>query len=594
MDSKWWTRLVIILVVTLGSAWFLVPTYYSFFVLDRADRNKIETLKERLPAWAPPAKYRLSLGLDLQGGIHMVMRVDTHTAMVKYAERRATQMVGQVKSKKLGEVTAATDPEKLEVTLTAADPATMDSIEKELVDVFGDFSKVSRQGATLVMAVSENYMAASIDQAVELAQFKIRERIDQWGVAEVDVRRMGTDSIQVSLPGQSDPERAKELVGITGQLEFRIVNQSPTATSALYQSSPPNPAAGIRLVNAGESKDREAPPTPFLESENMEALKAYVKDKGPAGEQYFLHCVRGETKAKKCERFQTYLLADADRVTGDNLAGAEPSINPGNNEWVVSFEFNTQGARDFEELTGKNVNRLMAILLDDDVYTAPRINEKIGARGQITLGPRTTRKEQEEEAKMLALVLRSALPAPVSIAEVRQVGASLGDELIRKGTLAAIVGLALVVLFMALYYRVAGLVADVALILNGALILAGLALFGATLTLPGIAAFVLTLGIAVDANVLINERVREELREGKSARMAVDQGYDRAFWTIFDAHVTTLIAGFILMKTGTGPVQGFATALIIGIIASLFTSIVVTRVIQTYLVHGRNAERVSV
>jgi len=203
--------------------------------------------------------------------------------------------------------------------------------------------------------------------------------------------------------------------------------------------------------------------------------------------------------------------------------------------------------------------------------------------------------EMFQEAQNLVLVLRAgALPAPVTTGEIRQVGASLGDELIRKGSLAAIVGLGLVVGFMALYYRKSGLIADVALILNGLLILAGLALFNATLTLPGIAGFVLTLGIAVDANVLINERVREELANGKSARAAVDQGYDRAFWTIFDAHVTTLIAGFILLSTGTGPVRGFATSLIIGLVASLFTSIVVTRVITTYFVHGRGARTVSV
>ena len=203
--------------------------------------------------------------------------------------------------------------------------------------------------------------------------------------------------------------------------------------------------------------------------------------------------------------------------------------------------------------------------------------------------------KNESDTLLLALALKAgALPAPVTTGEIRQVGASLGDELIRNGTLAATVGLLLVVVFMAIYYRKSGLIADVALILNGALILAGLALFGATLTLPGIAGFVLTLGIAVDANVLINERIREELALGKSARAAVDQGYDRAFWTIFDAHVTTLIAGMILMSTGTGPVRGFATSLIIGIIASLFTSIVVTRVITTYFVHGRNAQTVSV
>jgi preprotein translocase subunit SecD len=206
-----------------------------------------------------------------------------------------------------------------------------------------------------------------------------------------------------------------------------------------------------------------------------------------------------------------------------------------------------------------------------------------------------TRDEQLEEAKMLALVLKAgALPAPVATGEIRQVGALLGPELIRKGSLAAIVGLTLVVIFMAIYYKFSGVIADVALILNGALILAFLAIFNATLTLPGIAGFILTLGIAVDANVLINERVREELSHGKTPRAAVDQGYDRAFGTIFDAHVTTLIAGLILFSTGSGPVRGFATALVIGLVASLFTSIVVTRVITTYFIHGRNAQTVSV
>jgi preprotein translocase subunit SecD len=227
---------------------------------------------------------------------------------------------------------------------------------------------------------------------------------------------------------------------------------------------------------------------------------------------------------------------------------------------------------------------------------APNIQEKIaGGSGRITLGRRGAVADRLKEAQMLALALKAgALPAPVTAGEIRQVGASLGDELVKKGTMAAVLGVALVVLFMAIYYKTSGLVADVALILNGLLILGGLAAFGATLTLPGIAGFVLTLGIAVDANVLINERIREELANGKTARAAVDQGYDRAFWTIFDAHVTTLIAGFILMSTGTGPVRGFATTLIIGIIASLFTSIVVTRLITTYLVHGRNAQTVSI
>jgi preprotein translocase subunit SecD len=232
------------------------------------------------------------------------------------------------------------------------------------------------------------------------------------------------------------------------------------------------------------------------------------------------------------------------------------------------------------------------------VNTAPNINEKIpngSARITMGRGAGRTLDERLQEARTLALVLKAgALPAPVTVGEVRRVEASLGDDLIKRGALAALVGLGLVIFFMGIYYKVSGLVADVALVLNAGLILAGLSLFSATLTLPGIAGFVLTLGIAVDANVLINERVREELANGRTAKTAVDQGYDRAFWTIFDAHVTTFIAGVVLFFTGTGPVRGFATSLMVGIAASLFTSIVVTRTITTYLIHGRNAQTVSV
>ncbi len=596
MDRTWYTRLVVILGVAVGTLWLLVPSYYSFFRLERADRNNIKKLEAILPGWAPPARYRLSLGLDLQGGIHMVMRVDTRTALMKRAERRGVQMVSWVESKKLGEVTASTDPENLLVTLTAKDAATMDAIEKEITATFDDFSKQSRDADKLVLKLQDTQAEYFMTEAVEQAMLVIRKRIDKWGVAEVDVRKLGTDSIQISLPGQSDPEQAKELIGTTAQLEFRLVDENPEIFRTLYEGTAPEPTAGITLVSsASANDDGSAPPLPYLEGTDREALTAYVAGKAPEGKQILLHCVENET-GKSCVRYTTFLVGKDVPLTGDSLTGAEAQQNPQDNSVQVSFQFDAQGARDLETLTGNNVNKRMAIVLDDNVVMAPNIQEKIaGGSGRITLGRRGAVAERLKEAQMLALALKSgALPAPVTTGEIRQVGASLGDELIKKGTLAAILGLALVVVFMAIYYKLAGLVADVALVLNGLLILGGLSAFGATLTLPGIAGFVLTLGIAVDANVLINERIREELANGKSAKAAVDQGYDRAFWTIFDAHVTTLIAGFILMGTGTGPVRGFATTLIIGIIASLFTSIVVTRLITTYLVHGRNAQTVSI
>ena len=592
MDRSWYWRLGLIVTVTLCALWFLTPTYYSFVVLPKAQRNDLKVLQERLPKWAPSAKHRLNLGLDLQGGIHMVMRVDTKTALEKRTERRGVQIANYLKEKKLGEVTADANPEKLQVTLTAKDPGTMDAIEKDVVAAFGDFTKDSRDGAKLTLSLKELQVNAFRDEAVEQAMLVIRRRIDKWGVAEVDVRKLGADSIQISLPGQNDPEQAKELIGTTAQLEFRLVDATNQALGEAIRASPPAATSNIHLTTAEGF--------PQLEGPERQPLLDYAKAHAPADRDVLLECISGPAQTTKnaCQSYRTYLVEKSVPLTGDSLAGAGVQPDDQTGEMAVRVEFDAQGARDFATLTEKNVGRKMAIVLDDNVQSAPNIIEKIpGGTARITLGRGLgkSRDEMFEEARTLSTVLQAgALPAPVTVGEIRQVGASLGDELVKKGSLAALVGLGVVVLFMAIYYRKSGLIADVALVLNGALILAGLALFNATLTLPGLAGFVLTLGIAVDANVLINERVREEIRLGKSARAAVDQGYDRAFWTIFDAHVTMLIAGFILLSTGTGPVRGFATTLIIGLLASLFTSIVVTRTITTYFVHGRNAQTVSV
>jgi preprotein translocase subunit SecD len=247
-----------------------------------------------------------------------------------------------------------------------------------------------------------------------------------------------------------------------------------------------------------------------------------------------------------------------------------------------------------EKLTTQNLGRRMATVLDDKVETAPYIQGHISTHGQITLGSGKSPQKMFEEANEIALVLKAgALPAPVTISEERTVGATLGPELVKKGTVAALVGLALVLLFMVLYYRASGLIADVALVLNGVLVLAIMATIGSTLTLPGIAGFVLTLGMAVDANVLINERIREELRGGKTVKQAVQLGYDRVFWTIVDSHVTTLVASLVLMTYGSGPVRGFAVTLAIGLVASMFTSIVVTRALMEFYTR-RETARLSV
>jgi preprotein translocase subunit SecD len=589
MDRGWYWRLGLVIGVTLLTIWFLIPSYYSLFHVDRSQRNNLAAIDAAMPRWAPPAKYRINLGLDLQGGIHMVMRVDTKTALEKRTERRGDQVARYINEKQLGHITVDTDPDRLQVVLTAQDPSTMDAIEKEVLATFTDFTKVSRDGAKLVLSPDERQVTRFREESVDQAMLVIRKRIDKWGVAEVDVRKLGTDAIQISLPGRNNPEQAKELVGTTAQLEFHMVDDSTDFFRQTFQTTPPAEDSKITLTSAEGF--------PQLEGPNREALLEYVKGKAPEGRTVLLECIASATRKGVCDSYRTYLVEKEAPLTGESLTGADASLS-NLNEPEVNISFDPAGARQFEQLTEKGVGRRMAIVLDDYVQSAPRINERIGGgRARITMGRSGGRPLDQwlADAQTLALALKAgALPAPVTTGEIRQVGASLGDELIRKGGLAAAVGVALVILFMAVYYRSAGIIADVALLLNGLLILGGLAFFNATLTLPGIAGFVLTLGIAVDANVLINERIREEMRNGKTARAAVDQGYDRAFWTIFDAHVTALIAGFILFFTGTGPVRGFATTLIIGLLASLFTSILVTRVIMTYFVHGRNAQTVSV
>ena len=576
MDRSWGWKFGMVVGVTLASLWLLVPTYYSF-KMPREQRNDLNALQASLPGWAPDAKYRLNLGLDLQGGIHMVMRVDTRTALQKRTDRRGMTMVNYLKEQKVGgDVKYTSDPEKLQVVLTVPEAGQVEAVKNEVEKNFGDFSHVSNNGNEVVFALREG----------SVSQF----RTDALDQALLTIRKQGADSIVISLPGRSDPEKAKELVGTTAQLEFRMVDDTVAFFDDLYKSVPPPAEAAITLLTDEGF--------PQLQAKDRQALLDYVKGTGkvPADREVMLECREGEKKGT-CDFYRTYYVEKTVPLTGDSLAGADASIGQ-YNEAEVNFTFDAQGGKDFADLTEKNTGKRMAIVLDGVVNSAPRINEKIpNGRGRITMGRRAGKTNDEllGEAQTLSLVLKAgALPAPVTTGEIRQVGASLGDELIKKGALAAMVGLGLVIFFMALYYKGAGLIADVALVLNGLLIMAFLAMLNATLTLPGIAGFVLTLGIAVDANVLINERIREELRSGKSARVAVDQGYDRAFWTIFDAHVTTLIAGVILFFAGTGPVRGFATTLIIGIISSLFTSIVVTRVITTYAVHGRNAQTVSV
>ncbi|MBI4313295.1 MAG: protein translocase subunit SecD, partial [Candidatus Omnitrophica bacterium] len=383
-------------------------------------------------------------------------------------------------------------------------------------------------GMHLVLKVDTSKLPPEArEDATERALEVIRNRIDEFGVKEPSISRQGKEQIVVQLPGVSDRERAFEIIGRTAHLEFRLVADDPELIKRAASGSVP---PGHELI---------------------------VSD----GEQI--------------------LLEKQAALTGDALTSAVVRFDESRfNQPIVGITFNAQGGRKFAELTGQNVGRRLAIVLDGKVQSAPRINEAIPSGEAVISGQFTP-----DQANDLALVLRvGALPAPVIREEERTVGPLLGQDSIRKGVRATLFGMGLVLLSMAGYYLVAGVIADVALALNLLLILGGMGMFGATLTLPGLAGIVLTLGMAVDANVLVNERIREELALGRTLRQAVTNGYNKAFTAIFDSNITTLIAAFLLFQFGTGPIRGFAVTLTIGLVASMFTAIVVTHVIFEILI----------
>ncbi len=610
MDRSWLTRVALVCAVAIWSVWQLVPTYH-YFKLSPDDRNG-EAYDKSVPGWAPDARKHLNLGLDLQGGIHLAMGVDVDRAVKAKVARRADEVAEHLKEKAIPFTGVAPDATGLRIAVATSDAA---AVEKSTLD-FYDAELYAPGGAPdgqVLFAFKDQVLREFKGKAVEQAEKTIRNRVDKWGVSEPDIKRKANSQIQVQLPGFKDPAKAKDLLGRTAQLEFKICDDENPALDAVQTQLPacpgnrdgmtfPLPDGGcwttenVELPNGGQRLATLAVANKRTE------LEAIITGKlTPLLEQGRNSIGIGEVvvgqEVVRTTYYRSYLLRSKTELTGDYIADARASVDssaPGGGKPVVTFTMSPDGARLMEKLTTDNLRRRMATVLDDKVETAPYINGTISSNGQISLGSGRSYQEQFEEANAIALVLKAgALPAPVTIFEERTVGATLGPELVRKGTLSALVGLGLVLVFMALYYRVSGLVADVALVLNGLLVLAIMSMIGTTLTLPGIAGFVLTLGMAVDANVLINERIREEMRAGRTVKQSVQQGYDRVFWTIVDSHVTALVAAVVLMQYGSGPVRGFAVTLTIGLVASLFTSIVVTRAIMEYLTRHDTA-RLSV
>ncbi len=613
MERTWYTRVAIITGVALFSLYQLVPSWF-YFKLPPDQRNG-DAYEQSVPRWAPAARHHLNLGLDLQGGIHLAMGVDVDRAVKAKVARRADEIGDFLKGKEVAVTDTRTVDGGKRIEVKGPD---LDRIRKTVLDAY-DAEMYTPSGApegAVLFAFKDQVLRDFQTKAVEQAEKVIRNRIDKWGVSEPDIKRKANSQIQIQLPGFKDPEKAKELLGRTAQLEFKICDDESPALDPLRTTVPqcPGGRAGMQLpLPEGGCWTTEPIELPNGGSRNVTMLVAntraevvkLVDEKAkplldPAKDVIGLgeSTLQAQNVAVPQHYWRTYLLRARTELTGDYIADAGVGIDSSDplkqGRPVVTFKMTAQGAGLMDKLTSENMHRRMATVLDDKVETAPFIQGRISTNGQITLGAATNRQRQFEEANDIALVLKAgALPAPVTISEERTVGATLGPELVRKGTTAALWGLLAVLVFMVLYYRASGFIADVALVLNGLLVLAIMSMIGSTLTLPGIAGFVLTLGMAVDANVLINERIREELRAGRTVKTAVQQGYDKVFWTIVDSHVTTLVAGVVLMQYGSGPVRGFAVTLIIGLVASLFTSIVVTRAIMEYFTRHESA-RLSV
>ena len=514
-------RILLILGLTVWAIFYLVPS-----------------VRSTMPTWWPSflPTHQIRLGLDLRGGTYLLLTVDLEKAVENSLDRYAEEFRRAFRADDEGLIEIRREGRSLRFQIDT------DSERQRVQQILADQFPILLPrvdvgtGSDIVADLDGQQIEALEQYAVDQSLETIRNRIDQFGVAEPVIQRQGDRDILVQLPGIQDPERAKELIGRTAVLEFKLV---------------------------------------ALEGENRETEVLNGQQRDPISGQ----AIR-----------TTYTLEKQTLLSGDGVSDARVRPSVDIEGPYVELILSDRGADIFEEITGANVGRQLAIVLDNTVYSAPTIRDRIGGgHASITGG------FDIKEARDLAIVLRAgALPAPVTIAEERTVGPSLGRDSIQQGTMSFLIGGALVIVFMVLYYRLAGILADLALSLNILLLLAALAMFDATLTLPGIAGIVLTVGMAVDANVLINERMREEVRMGKGARAAVDSGYERALPAIFDSNITTFLSGLILFQFGSGPIKGFAVTLCIGIISTVFTTVFCTRVVYDCFLAKRRLNTLSI
>jgi len=517
-------------------------------------------IASQLPDWIHTVlpERGVALGLDLQGGIHLVLEVEEERAVEIAVDRLVKAVQDLLADKNLAFEEVKRDQSRFIQVVASAD-TDIDKIDSEINEVFSSFNPSSKEGYTLTYELQPSEVDRIKTSAMSQALETIRNRIDQFGVAEPLIQRQGRTQIVIQLPGIKDPKRAKALIKDTALLEFKMLDET----------------SDVRLEL----------PREILRELEAEIIAKFASKVPEGSNILFEHPAVDEGQLAYSI---PYLVKKAASLTGDVLQDAGVSYGDFTDPYV-SVTFDSKGAKEFDRLTEANVGKRMAIVLDGTVYSAPVINERIpSGRAQIT-GSFST-----EEANDLAIVLRAgALPAPMKTLQDLTVGPSLGKDSIEKGLNSTLWAGALVLLFMVGYYRLSGVIADFALTLNLIALLGALSALNATLTLPGIAGIILTMGMGVDSNVLIFERIREELRQGRPVRLAVDSGYDKAFLTIVDSHVTTLITGLALFVFGTGPIKGFAVTLCLGIAINLFTALVGTKVVFD-IINRRKLQTLSI
>ncbi|MCD4692147.1 MAG: protein translocase subunit SecD [Calditrichales bacterium] len=625
MKSKTSTKFIIILCVLILAVYLLYPTY-KWNSLSSAQKDEMQMQDQK--GFFNLKSKTINLGLDLQGGMHVVLEVDVKELVNKLAKNR---------------------DENFEIALEETDKQVKES-DEDFISVFSDKLKTKNVNIVRYFASSErrtedevlDYLNEQTKEAVHRSKEILSNRVDEFGVSEPIIQKQGDRRIIIELAGVTNPTRVRELIGKTALLEFKLLKDNIVSSQVaekinnfiVSKISPADTAAsadddkkdttttaledmfGIDTSEAAQEEiaadsasslfeeniffldpnDKQSLVVPvekeikFKEILKLPEIQKIISKEAGNGE--FVWGAKTEYNDKFCK---VYLVNRNIELTGNTITDAfpqtgDPSDPSSIGKFQVSLTLNDEGSRIFARVTGANIGKRLAIILDNKVFLAPTLQTKIsGGKARIT-GMDTM-----DEAKDLGIVLKAgALPAPVEIIEERTVGPSLGKDSINAGSYSGLLGLILVMVFMAIYFKLSGLVADLALSLNIIFIMAVMAYFHATLTLPGIAGIILTIGMAVDANVLIFERVREELRRGKTVRASIDVGYGKAFITILDANVTTFIAGLVLYTYGTGPIQGFALTLMIGIVASMFTAIVVTRVVFDYTLERKMINNLSI